>query len=64
MKITHAGSMLIPRPEAYKALPRPPFGKSDHLSIQDCFDDADWEMFQEASTNNIDKYAYPVTGFI
>ncbi|KAI4894725.1 hypothetical protein NFI96_008424 [Prochilodus magdalenae] len=73
--------------DAYKALPRPPFGKSDHSSIQllptyrqklkqapptirevhrwsdqsdsmlqDCFDHVDWEMFREASNNNLDEY--------
>ena len=81
--------------DAYKALPRPPFGKSDHSSIlllptyrqklkqapptirevhrwsdqsdsmlQDCFDHVDWEVFQEASNNNLDEYTDSVTGFI
>ena len=81
--------------EAYKALTRPPFGKSDHLSIlllptyrqklkrvpptirevhhwsdqsdstlQDSFDNTDWEMFCKASNNNTDEYADSVTGFI
>jgi hypothetical protein len=49
--------------DAYKALPRPPFGKSDHNSIllipayeddadamlQDCFASIDWNMFRDSS---------------
>ncbi|KAL6479946.1 hypothetical protein MHYP_G00109790 [Metynnis hypsauchen] len=32
--------------------------------LQDCFDDADWEMLHEVSNNNIDEYTDSVTGFI
>ncbi|KAI4893672.1 hypothetical protein NFI96_008713 [Prochilodus magdalenae] len=32
--------------------------------LQDCFDHVDWEMFREASNNNLDEYTDSVTGFI
>ncbi|XP_064846560.1 MAM domain-containing glycosylphosphatidylinositol anchor protein 2-like [Oncorhynchus masou masou] len=79
--------------DAYKALPSPPFDKSDHDAIlllpsyrqklkqdvpvmrtikrwsdqseamlQDCFDHADWNMFQSASENDIVRYADSETG--
>ena len=96
---TRAGSFLdycysIFR-DAYKALPCPAFGKSDHDSIlllpayrqklkqetpmlrsiqrwsnqsdstlQDCFDQVDWDMFRIASDNNIDVYTDSVSKFI
>ena len=60
--------------DAYKALPRPPFGKSDHNSIllipayaddadatlQDCFASTDWNMFRDSS-NGIEEYTTSVT---
>jgi hypothetical protein len=80
--------------QAYKALPRPPLGKSDHDSVlllpvykqklkqeipvtrsgekwspeseiilQDCFNSADWNMFQD-SDDNINKITTSVSGFI
>ncbi|KAL6490578.1 hypothetical protein MHYP_G00009230 [Metynnis hypsauchen] len=33
-------------------------------ALQDCFDDTDWEMFREASNNNIDEYTDSVIWFI
>ncbi len=81
--------------DAYKFLPRPPFGKSDHSSVlllpayrqklkreapalgtiqcwsdqsdatlQDCFDHVDWDMFREASDDDIEAYSDSVTCFI
>ena len=36
-----------------------------HLSmVKDCFDHADWDMFQVASENNMDIYADSVSEFI
>ncbi|KAI4879653.1 hypothetical protein NFI96_009679 [Prochilodus magdalenae] len=37
--------------------------QSDSM-LQDCFDHVDWEMFREASNNNLDEYTDSVTGFI
>ncbi len=81
--------------DAYKSLPRPPFGKSDHSSVlllpayrqklkreapalrtiqcwsdqsdvtlQDCFDHVDWDMFRAASDDDIEAYSDSVTCFI
>ncbi|KAI4891120.1 hypothetical protein NFI96_028563 [Prochilodus magdalenae] len=37
--------------------------QSDSM-LQDCFDHVDWEMFREASNNNLDEYTDSVTRFI
>ncbi len=81
--------------DAYKSLPRPPFGKSDHSSVlllpayrqklkreapalrtiqcwsdqsdatlQDCFDNVDWDMFRAASDDDIEAYSDTFTCFI
>ena len=33
-------------------------------TLQDCFDQADWDMFRVASKNNIDEYTETVIEFI
>ncbi len=60
-----------PFQDAYKSLPRPPFGKLDHSSVlllpailQDCFDHVDWDMFRAASDDDIEAYSDTVTCFI
>ena len=60
--------------DAYKTIPRPPFGKSDHnlqaktkagitSELQECFASTDWNMFWDSS-DGIGKHTTSVTGFI
>ncbi len=61
--------------DAYKSLPRPPFGKSDHSSVlllpayrQKLKREApalvDWDMFRAAFDDDIEAYSDTVTCFI